>query len=213
MANWTNLTAVIAETITDNGNQEITGAVLRNTLNAIVGTVGANATFAGVATPTTNPGVPDGPVFYLAGVSGVYSNFGVTVQDEIAVITNTSSNSWLKTTVLGPATTEQPGVMSAEDKKNISNNSKNAFELSKTNEYVGKKSTTEQPVEILNGYFTTKSNQIIEGYNLVTRVYELSNSTLYAINSHIVGASPTANFVLFDDYMNPIVAFREDIRC
>ena len=119
MANWTNLKAAIAETITVNGNQEITGAVLQNTLNAIVNTVGANATFAGVATPTTSPGVPDGPVFYLAGISGAYSNFGVTLQDEIAVITNTSNGSWTKSTVLGAATTESAGVMSAEDKENL----------------------------------------------------------------------------------------------
>ena len=33
-----------------------------------------NATFAGIATPTTNPGTPDGPVFYLAG-EGTYVNF------------------------------------------------------------------------------------------------------------------------------------------
>ena len=34
------------------------------------------STFAGIATPTTNPGVPDGPVFYIATTAGNYSNFG-----------------------------------------------------------------------------------------------------------------------------------------
>lgn len=60
----------------NNGNQEITGQILQNTLNSIVNSVGENATFAGVATPTTNPGTPDGPVFYLATTPGTYSNFG-----------------------------------------------------------------------------------------------------------------------------------------
>lgn len=32
------------------------------------------STFAGIATPTTNPGTPDGPVFYIAG-EGTYANF------------------------------------------------------------------------------------------------------------------------------------------
>ena len=32
------------------------------------------STFAGIATPTTNPGTPDGPVFYIAG-EGTYVNF------------------------------------------------------------------------------------------------------------------------------------------
>ena len=117
MANWSTLKAAIAENITTNGNQEITGAVLQNTLNAIINTVGENATFTGVATPSTNPGMPDGPVFYLAGISGAYSNFGVTLQDEIAVITNTSNGSWTKQTVISAATTKSAGVMSSEDKK------------------------------------------------------------------------------------------------
>lgn len=75
---WTILKAAIAAAIKTNNNQEITGAVLQNTLNSIVNSVGANATFAGVATPSTNPGTPDGPVFWLAGQSGQYSNFDNT---------------------------------------------------------------------------------------------------------------------------------------
>lgn len=76
MANWTQLKAAIANVIKTNGNQEITGAVLQNTLNSIVNAIGENATFAGVATPSTNPGTPDGPVFYIATKAGAYSNFG-----------------------------------------------------------------------------------------------------------------------------------------
>ena len=54
MANWSVLKAAIANAIKTNGNQEITGQVLQNALNNIVSTVGENATFAGIATPTTN---------------------------------------------------------------------------------------------------------------------------------------------------------------
>ena len=73
---WTNLKAAIATAIRTNNNQEITGAILQNTLNSIVNSVGANATFAGIATPSTSPGTPDGPVFWIAGQHGIYSNFG-----------------------------------------------------------------------------------------------------------------------------------------
>ena len=75
MANWTNLKSSINEVIKTNGNQEITGQVLQNVLNTIVSTLGENATFVGVATPTTNPGTPDGNVFYIAKNPGVYPNF------------------------------------------------------------------------------------------------------------------------------------------
>lgn len=88
---WDTLKEAIADVIKTNGNQEITGAVLQNTLNSIVNAVGENATFAGVATPATNPGVPDGPVFYLAFEPGEYSNFSVTIGNGIYVITNVSS--------------------------------------------------------------------------------------------------------------------------
>ena len=81
MANWTTLKTAIANVIKTNGNQEITGQLLQNVLNNIVSSVGANATFAGVATTSTNPGVNDGPVFYFANQAGVYANFGGIVVD------------------------------------------------------------------------------------------------------------------------------------
>ena len=93
MANWTALKATIADVIKTNGNQEITGAVLQNTLNSIISAVGENATFAGIATPTTNPGVPDGNIFYLATEPGVYANFGgIELTGQVLVFTNKNGN-------------------------------------------------------------------------------------------------------------------------
>ena len=87
MANWTTLKAAIADAIKTNGNQEITGAVLQNTLNSIVNAIGENATFAGIATPSTNPGTPDGPVFYFATQQGIYSNFGgITLTESLNIL-------------------------------------------------------------------------------------------------------------------------------
>lgn len=90
MANWTILKEAIASVIKTNGNQEITGAALQSTLNSIVNSLGANATFAGIATPTTNPGTPDGPVFYFADTAGTYSNFNniVVKENQIVVLYN-----------------------------------------------------------------------------------------------------------------------------
>ena len=75
MANWSNLKSSINSVIKTNANQEITGQVLQNVLNTIVSTLGENASFVGVATPTTNPGTPDGNVFYIAQNQGIYPNF------------------------------------------------------------------------------------------------------------------------------------------
>ena len=95
MANWSDLKAAIAKVIKTNGNQEITGAVLQNALNNIISNVGENASFAGVATPSTNPGTPDGNVFYIASESGTYSNFDGTVNNGDCLIFKKNEDSWV----------------------------------------------------------------------------------------------------------------------
>lgn len=95
MANWQILKAAIADVIKTNGNQEITGQVLQNVLNNIISNLGANATFAGIALPTTNPGSPDGPVFYIASEPGVYSNFnGESLHENEFAVFFTRDNAW-----------------------------------------------------------------------------------------------------------------------
>lgn len=96
MANWSDLKAAVAKVIKTNGNQEITGAVLQNVLNNIISNLGTNATFADIATPSTNPGTPDGPVFYLATQSGTYSNFGGVIVENEAAILLYNGSTWVK---------------------------------------------------------------------------------------------------------------------
>ena len=65
------------------------------------------STFAGIATPSTNPGTPDGPVFYLASEAGTYSNFnGISVADGEAVILLWNDGAWTKKTT-GLATEQE----------------------------------------------------------------------------------------------------------
>lgn len=76
MANYSDLIQTINDSIKANGNQEITGPVLNAVLQAMVSALGEGYQFMGVATPDTNPGNPDGKVFYIATAAGVYNNFG-----------------------------------------------------------------------------------------------------------------------------------------
>ena len=113
MANWSTLKTAIADIIKTNGNQEITGQLLQNVLNSIVSSVGENATFAGIATPETSPGAPDGPIFYLATTTGVYVNFnGIEVSEGEAVILQWNNSNWAKKTS-GFATQEKLSQMSS----------------------------------------------------------------------------------------------------
>lgn len=100
MANWTILKEAIASVIKTNDNQEITGQLLQNALNNIITNVGENATFAGIATPTTNPGTPDGPVFYIATTAGSYSNFGsLEVSKGETAILQWNNGTWTKNAI------------------------------------------------------------------------------------------------------------------
>lgn len=90
MGNYEELKAAVSSVIKTNGNQEITGQVLQNTLTTLISQVGANATFAGIATPDTAPGTPDQNVFYIAGKSGTYVNFDniVIPEGKVAILSN-----------------------------------------------------------------------------------------------------------------------------
>lgn len=94
MGKYTELKAAIAAVIKANGNNEITGAIMQNVLNTIVSTVGANRTFVGIANADTNPGLPDGNVFYIAYTAGNYVNFqSLTVNPgELAILYNGTPN-------------------------------------------------------------------------------------------------------------------------
>lgn len=107
MANWTILKEAIASVIKTNGNQEITGQLLQNALNNIITNVGENATFAGIATPTTNPGTPDGPVFYITTTVGSYSNFGsLEVSKGETAILQWNNGTWTKNAIKSMAEIE-----------------------------------------------------------------------------------------------------------
>lgn len=104
MGNYEQLKKAIANVIKKNGNQEITGAIMQNVLNTIVSTVGANRTFVGIANKNTNPGTPDGNVFYIAYTAGNYVNFqsnagNLTVNPgELAILYNETTN-WGKSVI------------------------------------------------------------------------------------------------------------------
>lgn len=75
MANYANLKSAIQEVIRQNGNNEITGALMQQTLLSMVGVLGAGYQFMGIATTSMDPGTPDYNVAYLAP-AGTYPNFG-----------------------------------------------------------------------------------------------------------------------------------------
>lgn len=101
MGNYEQLKKAIADVIKTNGNEEITGAIMQQTLISIVDNLGSNAQFGGVAVPSTVPADTDGSVFYLASTQGTYPNFsGIKVDaSEMAVFTKDTAGTWVKTSL------------------------------------------------------------------------------------------------------------------
>jgi len=110
MANYATLKAAIQEVIKTNGNNEITGALLQQSLLAMINSLGGGYQYVGIATPTTNPGTPDQNVFYLASVGGTYTNFGSLVVNDGEVVALVYNGSWSKQ-VTGAATEVQMLVL------------------------------------------------------------------------------------------------------
>lgn len=103
MSNYNSLKATINANVKTNGNQEITGSVLNSVLNAMVNTLGAGYQYAGVATPSSNPGTPDTNVFYIAATAGTYTNMGGLVVSDGEVAILKYNGTWTKD-VTGVAT-------------------------------------------------------------------------------------------------------------
>lgn len=95
MSYWSNLKKAVANAIKANNNQEITGPTLQHVLLNIIASIGENATFAGVASRSTNPGMSGGPRFWIAAEPGIYPNFGSVEVPEntIGVISTSNSKS------------------------------------------------------------------------------------------------------------------------
>ena len=98
MANYATLKSAIQEVVKTNGNREITGAIMQQTLLAMINSLGADYQFAGVASPSTNPGTPDQNVVYIGG-PGTYSNFNGAVVNPGYIGVFKYNGSWITDTI------------------------------------------------------------------------------------------------------------------
>ena len=101
MSNYATLKAAIQDVIKTNGNNEITGALLQQSLVSIINSLGSGYQFIGKATPETVPGTPDQRVFYI-GSAGTYPNFGPAVVPDGNLGIFYYDSSWHFTTIAFP---------------------------------------------------------------------------------------------------------------
>ena len=170
MADYAKLKDAITEVIKTNGNQEITGQILQNTLLSIVNVIGEERTFAGVATPDTNPGNPDQNVIWEATQKGTYTGFGNYVHDGvgIAFFGNTSSG-WqaVKMNVVGVDSDGNP----IDPNKYLT---KERFEIFKEDLYASLTNNTDS--NGIHAQYDNHGNVIFDYYASKESVTDLSKS-------------------------------------
>lgn len=170
MADYAKLKDAITEVIKTNGNQEITGQILQNTLLSIVNVIGEERTFAGVATPDTNPGNPDQNVIWAATQKGTYTGFGNYVHDGvgIAFFGNTSSG-WqaVKMNVVGVDSDGNP----IDPNKYLT---KERFEIFKEDLYASLTNNTDS--NDIHAQYDNHGNVIFNYYASKESVTDLSKS-------------------------------------
>lgn len=104
MSNYSNTKATIAANVYTNANHEVTAAMVKTGINAVVDTLIAGGyLYKGVATTSTNPGTPDANIFYIATAAGTYTNLGGLVVNAGEVAILKYNGSWTKE-VTGAAT-------------------------------------------------------------------------------------------------------------
>lgn len=85
--NYSGLKDAVRAVIKENGNEEITGDILQQTLIAIINALGFGYQFMGVATPDTAFGTPDSRQFYIATAPGTYGSTIVTLDgSKVAIL-------------------------------------------------------------------------------------------------------------------------------
>lgn len=177
MANYATLKAAIQQVIKTNGNEEITGALLQQSLLAMINSLGGYYQFAGIATPSTNPGTPDQNVYYIASTAGTYSNFnGITLANgEIAILKY--NGTWSKDST-GAATQESVNQLGQE-----------VEEMSA----LYKK---EEPIVLfseLAGYLAF-GKFYSGGTTYLVRVYSLQAGHSYTLSANITLSRPTLDY-------------------
>lgn len=180
MANYEILKNAIQNVVKTNGNNEITGALLQQSLLAMIDSLGGHYMFADVATPKTKPGTPDQNIWYFVSTVGTYSNFGGIVVNDGEICAFCWNGVWTKK-ILGVASAEQ--VESINDQ--INGKIPTEIEITPTSWSTG-------AIDALSGgQNTTQTNYIVCGY------YNIENYATKDLAKLILTMPVRANAVNF----------------
>lgn len=190
--------AVTTDKIAD---EAVTFNKLHSNLQPLITNISKNSAFAGIATPTTNPGTPDGPVFYLATEPGVYSNFGgLEIKNTGLSILYNKAEDWQTLLVYEAATEEGDSNQITMSQKAITNSFKKSRAMALYNRIVLFGGET---IPFTRGGFMNSTGQIghaPDNYGYSDLIFLPKNGT-YIITHQ---ASNASHAVVFDDDLNVV---------
>ena len=140
---WSNLKNAIESVIKTNGTKAITGQVLQDVLNNnIVDELGASE-IKGVASLTTNPGVPDGTAIWFLGELGTYPNFSsITIYGGEVAYAEWDGTKWVKKFI---------GVVGGDSPQGVANTSTQPATNPNTGDWYWTEETGDYPLFNVNG--------------------------------------------------------------
>lgn len=192
MARYEILSRAISQSIKENGNNEITGALLQSALLSMINSLGVGYQYMGIATPSFQPGTPDQNVFYFASEAGLYPNFGgVTVEDGEFVVFKWNGT-WSKTVIFsvegGSIVVKEPYFPVVEQTESVVEIAPNTFnrwgEISSLTITLGQPTddaiTNEYIIEFVSG--ATAPTLILPDGLLYESALEISENKTYQIS-------------------------------
>lgn len=94
---WTKIAGPNSVTTNRIADEAVTIPKLSSNIQALITNLSKTATFAGIASPTTNPDTPNEPIFYFATQEGTYSNFNnIEIKEGEAAILRWNNRVWTK---------------------------------------------------------------------------------------------------------------------
>lgn len=163
MGNYEQLKSEVSNVIKTNGTQSITGQIMQNVLLTIISTIGENATFAGIAEPTTIPGTPDGNLFYIAYEKGIYANFNsIDITDDDGLVILLYSDNWYKINI--PLASKDELALLRSDLNNINTDD---IKSKLGNKYIAETKTASDMQGI---YWDSTDNAIKSSSNLLSLI-------------------------------------------
>ena len=186
MGNYEQLKSEVSNVIKTNGTQSITGQIMQNVLLTIISTIGENATFAGIAEPTTIPGTPDGNLFYIAYEKGIYANFNsIDITDDDGLVILLYSSDWSKINI--PLASKDELALLRSDLNNINTDD---IKSKLGNKYIAETKTASDMQGI---YWDSTDNAIKSSSNLLSLIlpyppgcvfnYTITQGTMFSIRT------------------------------